>query len=75
MLRITRDRNGRETLHYPKNTTTQDCIDILSKRINKRYKELTLYKMFYDKYLSLSKKQKTDLEWLNYLREHPNILD
>ena len=74
-VKITRNKYGVETIHYSKNMTTQDCINVLSKRTEKRASELTLYKLFYDKYLSLQKLQNTDLSWLQYLKNHPDFLE
>ncbi len=74
-VKITRNKYGIETIHYSKNMTTQDCIDVLKKRTEKRANELNLYKLMYDKFLSLQKKQNTDLNWLIYLEKHPTFLE
>ena len=59
---------------YKKGMSTQDCIDILQKRTEKREKEMAIYEPFYKKFLSLQNTQKEELSWLKYLKENPNFI-
>ena len=63
------------TIIYKKGMTTQDCINVIEKRIKKRTEEIKIYEIFYKKYLSLEKKQKEDREWLMHLKSNPKFLE
>ena len=66
------NKRGGEILVYISGMTTQDCIDIISKRIHKRTEEMKIYEYFHKKYLSLNKKQEQDINWLKYLKSNPS---
>lgn len=74
-VQIKKNKNGNETLIYSKNMSTQDCINVINKRVDKRFEEMKIYEPFYKKYLSLENKQKQDLDWLRYLKRNPTFIE
>ncbi len=74
-VKFKKNKNGTETLIYSKNMSTQDCINVINKRVDKRFEEMKIYEIFYKKYLNLQKKQDEDLNWLRYLKNHPSFIE
>ena len=74
-IQFKKNKNGTETIIYSKNMTTQDCINIIKKRVDKRFEELKIYEIFYKKYLNLQKKQEQDLSWLKFLKRNPTFIE
>ena len=68
-------RFNKNTLIYSKGMSTQDCLDVLNKRYDKRAEEMKIYEPFYKKYVSLQKKQEEDLSWIRHLKRYPNFIE
>lgn len=68
-------RFNKNTLIYYKGMTTQDCLNVLNKRYDKRAEEMKIYEPFYKKYLNLEKKQQEDLGWIRHLKRYPNFIE
>ncbi|MBE5756902.1 MAG: hypothetical protein E7342_03785 [Clostridiales bacterium] len=67
-------RYRKNTIIYTKGMNTQDCINVIEKRMKKRKEELKIYEFFYKKYVNLQKKQDEDLSWLKHLQAFPNFI-
>lgn len=67
-------KDNNTTLVYSKGATREDIITYIQERIEKRQAELNKRQWVVDEYNRISEKQKQDIDWLDYIKRHPEFL-